>query len=87
MNGLALLAFLAMLAFACGAAWSMGRDYEASHWPVRHGFDPGCSCRSCAEVARDFGDVLDEPDPYDWSVDPGALGADVVPLRRGERRG
>lgn len=86
MNGMALLVFLVLLVAVGHACWSMGRDYEAANWPVAHGFDPDCRCRGCDRVREDFGADADEPDPYDWSADPGALGADVVPLR-GERRG
>lgn len=86
MNGAVLLIFLALLVVVGGACWSMGRDYEATQWPVEHPHDPDCPCRNCAQCSVDFADVADTPDPYDWQADPCAFGADVIELRRGERR-
>lgn len=87
MNGMVLLVFLALLVAVGGACWSMGRDYEATQWPVEHGYDPACGCRRCNRVREDFGADADTPDPYDWSADPEAFAADVVPLQRRGRHG
>lgn len=81
-----LLVALLMVAFLCAAAFSVGRAVEAEQPCPHERHDRYCRCALCAEVAADFADVADTPDPYDWRCDPGALGADVVPLRRGERR-
>lgn len=85
MNGMTLLILLALLALTFGIGWSMGRTHEAYRQIAHTAYCPGCPCSFCVQVEADFADVADTPDPYDWRCDPGAFGADVIELRRGER--